>query len=83
MRKELQVYTLWFNEHRPHQALGDRTPLEVSEGRASATRTRRFELRAKRPMGQDDIVPSVRLALSVSYNERRRHLPIIELRRAA
>ena len=83
MRKDLSAYLSWFNEHRPHQALDGRTPLEVYEGRASATQVRRFEPRAKWPVGHDDTVRRVRLALSVSYYEGRRHLPIIELRRAA
>ena len=29
MRDELGCYATWFNEHRPHEALRGRTPLEV------------------------------------------------------
>jgi len=30
MRKELVRYAIWYDEHRPHMALGGRTPIEVS-----------------------------------------------------
>ena len=29
MRRELGSYAMWYNMHRPHQALGGRTPGEV------------------------------------------------------
>ena len=83
MRNDLSAYVSWFNEHRPHQSLDGRTPQEVYEDRTPASPSRRFEPRAKWPAHRDDAVPCVRLTLSVSYHEGRRHLPITELRRAA
>jgi len=32
MRQELGLYATWYNEHRPHETLGARTPLEVYQG---------------------------------------------------
>jgi len=83
MRNELSAYTSWFNEHRPHQALDGRTPLEVYRDLVPANEARRFEPRAKWPAHRDHAVCCVRLTLSVTYHEGRRHLPIIELKRAA
>ncbi len=37
----------------------------------------------RRPHYRDDAVSRVRLTLTVTYHEGRRHLPIIELKRAA
>jgi len=83
MRKELSVYSSWFNEHRPHQALDGRTPLEAYKDLVPANEARRFEPRAKWPAHRDHAVSCVRLTLSVTYHEGRRYLPIIELKQAA
>jgi transposase InsO family protein len=78
MRREIDLYATWFNNHRPHTTLGGRTPQEVCEARPA--KRRRFEPRPKWPHG-----PRRRdhLRLAVSYVEGRKHLPVIELRRAA
>lgn len=34
MQSELDVYTAWYNQHRPHRVLGGATP---EEGRAEIT----------------------------------------------
>jgi len=82
MQREVRLYSIWFNDHRPHMALAGKTPREVYEDRA--TRRRRFEPRPKwlhrlhrRGAGGDTF------GLVVDYIEGRKHLPVIELRRAA
>jgi len=82
IRRELALYANWFNEHRPHQGLGGRTPREVYDDTAPANARRRFEPRRRWPHAKprdrcDD------LALLVSRFEGRKHLPIVQLRRAA
>ena len=44
IRARLEAYAAWFNEHRPHQGLAQRTPDEVHTGRS--TRPRAVPLRA-------------------------------------
>jgi hypothetical protein len=82
MRAEVALYADWYNEHRPHMALAGKTPNDVFHGRRRPVR--RYEPRPKWPhrprrcrAGGD------RLRLVVSYVEDRRHLPVIELKRAA
>jgi putative transposase len=82
MRREIRLYATWYNTQRPHTALAGGTPQEVYEGRAA--RRRRLEPRSKWPTtprrrGMD----GDKFRLAVSYVEGRRHLPVIELRRAA
>jgi transposase InsO family protein len=82
MRREIKLYTIWYNTERPHMALAGKTPSEVYAGRA--TKKPRLEprpswpLRPRRRRADSD---SFRLALS--HVEGRHHLPVIELRRAA
>ena len=83
MRHDLSTYASWFNEHRPHQALGGSTPFEVYEGRTPANQTLRFEPRAKWPVRHDAVLSRVPLTLSVTCHRGGRHLPIIELKQAA
>ena len=78
MRADLSAYPYWFNEHRPHQSLDGRTPLEVYKDLVPASQRRSVEPRAKRLAHR-----VVRLTLAVTDHEGRRHLPIIELKRAA
>jgi transposase InsO family protein len=82
MRREVRLYTLWYNTLRTHMALAGKTPREVCTGRAR--RPRRFEPRPHWPHRHHRRSTSGdRLRLDVSYVEGRRHLPVIELRRAA
>ncbi len=91
MRRELTVYLAWFNEHRPSQALGGRTPKEVCEGLGPANAKARFEPRTTWPRRSSCAVPQAqikgrrgaKLTLVVGYLEGRKHLPIVELQRAA
>ena len=78
MRKELSVYTSWFNEHRPHQSLDGRTPLEVYKDLVPASQQGSVEPRMKRPTHRE-----AQVALSVTYYAGRPQLPIITLQRAA
>jgi len=81
--KELSAYTSWFNEHRPHQALDGCTPREIYEDVVPLSQARCFDPRPTCTRDQDGAVSCLRFTLAVTYHEGRRHLPIIELRRAA
>jgi len=90
MRAELGCYATWFNEHRPHEALRGRTPLEVYRGLTPANTAPRFEPRDRWPKKARCAAPNssmtgppgARLTMNVSRLERRAHLPIVLLRRA-
>ena len=82
MRREIRLYATWYNTHRPHMTLAGMTPHEVYAGRSAPRQ--RLEPRPNwpcGPRGRGADGDSFRLA--VSYVEGRKHLPIIELRRAA
>jgi transposase InsO family protein len=83
MRNDLSAYASWFNEHCPHQSLDGCTPREVYEDFVPLNQARRSDLRQSWPADPDDAVSCLRLTLSVTYHRGRRHLPIIELKRAA
>ena len=91
MRRELVSYATWYNEHRPHQGLGGRTPMEVSTGVKPANEAPRFEPRTGWPRRSMFANPAarvrgkcgVKLALVVGSVEGRRHLPIVALKLAA
>ena len=79
IERELDAYLLWYRQHRPHQGVGGRTPLErllMRQGDAvSDARTKRQRAPPRRPKRP--------LRLVVSYVHDRKHLPVIELKRAA
>jgi transposase InsO family protein len=85
MHAVLSAYQLWYNEHRPHEALGGRTPAEVRDALVPARDKPRLEPRTRWPLARGD--PSVRrcgrLELVVSHVGGYRELPVIELREAA
>ena len=91
LRRELALYVGWFNGHRPHNTLDARTPDKVYFGRRPACRKPRFEPRRRWPRGSPCAGPQSkvrgrcgqRLELSVRYLSQRRHLPLVELKRAA
>ncbi|MCP3980332.1 MAG: transposase [bacterium] len=91
MRRELTLYVTWFNEHRPSQALGGRTPREVHEGMRPANAIPRLEPRplwpqrsgCASPPAEINGAPGSRFTLAICFLEGRKHLPIVELRRAA
>jgi len=86
-RKEIRLFGIWYNACRPSQALAGRTPLEVfAEGqrhrkdRAVASKRAPIQRERASPHRNCDTPP---LALHVTYLEGRKHLPIVELRKAA
>jgi transposase InsO family protein len=91
MRNEVGLYITWYNEHRPSQALGGRTPAEVYQGSTPANIQLRYEPRKRWPTKSPCAQPrakikgrrGVRLELHVGYFEGRKHLPVVELRKAA
>ncbi len=90
-RKELSLYVGWYNEHRPHEHLGNRTPDEVHHDLPPAALAPRFEPRRRWPRGSPCAAPQarvhgrrgVKLALDVRRLAGRKHLPIVTLQRAA
>jgi putative transposase len=82
MRRELGLYTTWYNTLRPHMSLAGKTPQEVYDGRTEGRS--RIEPRRRWPHGSCRRgACGEKVRLNVSYVEGRRHLPVIELRRAA
>ena len=80
MREELRIKDARMARiharHRPHQSFGGRKPAEVHEGLE----------RADQRAGGESVTPLTsgkQLAMKVSYLDRRKHLPIVELRAAA
>ena len=86
---ELTKYFRWYNEIRPHQSLGGRTPNEVYLGAPSARDGPKFETRPglqnSRAVAKmaPRLVAANELTLVVVCLEGRRHLPIVSLKRAA
>jgi len=91
MRRELALYVHWYNEHRPSMALGGCTPREVRDSLRPANAKPRFEPRPRWPKRSPCASPhtavkgtrGTKLRLVVGYLEDRKHLPVVELRRAA
>ena len=90
-RRELSLFVIWYNRHRPNEALDGCTPDEVHDGLEPACLAPRFEPRERWPRGSPCAAPQtgvrgrrgVRLELDVRRLAGRRHLPIVELKRAA
>jgi transposase InsO family protein len=91
MRREIALYVTWYNRHRPSTALGGKTPFEVYGHLPPANSKPRFEPRPLWPRHSPCASPQTgvsgargtKLRLVVGYLEGRRHLPIIEVRKAA
>jgi hypothetical protein len=82
MRRELRLYTGWFNEHRPHAALDGRTPRKVHQVRKRSAPS--IEPRPRWPSRRRrHVAHGHRVRLDVGFLENRKHLPVIALRRAA
>jgi transposase InsO family protein len=91
MREEVARYTLWYNEHRPHQSRGGKTPDEVYHGLAPRNLEPRIEPRARYPAKSECAAPKVpvqgspgtSVTLVVSHVDGAKHLPIVQLKKAA
>ena len=90
-RRELSLFVTCYNHDRPSESLDGQTPDEVYDGLIPACLAPRFEPRRRWPRGSPCAAPrttirgrrGVRLELAVSYCAGRKHLPIVELQRAA
>ena len=90
-RGELVAFIDWYNEYRPHTTLGGKTPEEVYHNRYPANRKPRIEPRKRWPRGAPCAKPQTLIAgkpgqrfeMVVSFHEKRRHLPVVKLNRAA
>ena len=91
MREEANAIIAWYDTCRPHTTLGGRTPEERYCRITAACRRTRFEPRPHWPVASECASPparvrgqpGVRLRLAVDYYQRRKHLPIVTLKRVA
>jgi transposase InsO family protein len=88
MQREVTAYAFWHNQHRPHTALGGRTPAEVRDGLLAARDRPALEPRAHYPLARGQPARMARrvrgkLELVVKHVDGRAHLPIVSLRQAA
>jgi transposase InsO family protein len=91
MHAACHSYVGWFNEARPHQGIGARTPNEVYFCRRPAHRRPRLEPRARYPANAPCARPRVsvrgscgaKVKLIVSHPDGASHLPVVRLQRAA
>ena len=90
-RRELDWFSLWYNQHRPHMTLGGATPDEVYFRSKTAHRQPRIEPRKDWPRRSSCAQPRTLVAgqpgdrfnLEIKLLGRRQHLPIVTLQRAA
>jgi len=90
-RHEMSLFVEWYNEHRPHTTLAGRTPNEVYFEQRPTHRRPRIEPRPRWPRPSPCAKPQTlvagqpgdRFELEIELYKRRRHLPIVTLRRAA
>ena len=87
----LTSYMGWFNDYRPHQGLGGRTPNEVGFGRKPANKKARNEPRARWPRKSPCALPAAPqrgragrvVELVVEHHDSDKRLPVVELRSTA
>jgi len=87
-RRELTLFSDWYNHHRPHSALDGQTPTEIHNGMKPASLHFRFEPRTRWPVASSSKAsvsgePGATLRLEVSHQSGRRHLQVIALKRDA
>jgi putative transposase len=91
LRREVDLYVGWHNEHRPHEFLGGRTPDEVYYCRPPANEEPRIEPRVRWPAGSPCAgpqgvflgSPGDGVEMKVKFLGGRRHLPVVRLKRVA
>jgi transposase InsO family protein len=91
MRREIRYSIEWYNESRPHTALGGQTPNELYNGLRPANRRPRIEPRERwhrrSPCANPRTIvagkPGTRFTLFIDHYAGRSHLPIVSLQRAA
>ena len=89
--REVGCIIEWYNEHRPHDTLGGKTPNEVYFSRPPANEQPRIEPRQHWPRGSPCAKPQVSFGgepgdpviFEIDCHEGRRHLTVIGARRAA
>jgi transposase InsO family protein len=89
--RELGFFEVWFNQHRLHSALDGKTPYEMYHEILPACQRPRVEPRSRWPRSAPCSSPHARVTghcgarihPDVRYHLGRKHLPIVELRRAA
>jgi len=89
--REIGLIGDWYNEHRPHEALGGKTPDEMYFSRPAANQQPRLEPRERWPRGSPCARPQVGIEgepgdpiiLEIDCFQGRPHLPLIRARRAA
>jgi len=90
-QRELECFVDWYNRHRPHSTLNARTPNEVFLDLPPACLRPRWEPRRRWPKGSPCAEPAAPvkgrrgrcMKLKISYHAYRKHLPIVQLSRAA
>jgi transposase InsO family protein len=88
---ELTSFANWYNHSRPHSSLSGKTPHEVYHDLLPACERPRYEPRVRWPRSATCASPQAPVSghcgalirLDVRYHRDRKHLPIVELRRAA
>jgi transposase InsO family protein len=89
--RELRYVAAWCNSHRPHMTLGGRTPDEVHHLLRPMNGQPRFEPRdnwprrspCAKPVTLVKGKPGVQLACELTFQGKRRHLPVVTLKRTA
>jgi transposase InsO family protein len=90
-RREVSLFVAWYNQHRPHSSLQAATPDEIYFDCSPQSRAPRFEPRRRWPRGAPCAGPPApvrgrrgqRLTLVVTHLGGRKHLPTVELKKAA
>jgi transposase InsO family protein len=81
-RRDLRSYACWYNTVRPHSALAGKTLEDICSG--NSAKRQRLEPRPNWPHRHPRIrADGDKFSLAVSYIDGRKHLPVVDLRRAA
>ncbi|MCA9591607.1 MAG: transposase [Myxococcales bacterium] len=81
IEQHVAAYVEWYDAHRPHQALGGRTPREVCEG--ARVKVTRLEPRARYPARRGAKRIKAPLVLRTERLRGQPHLPVFHVTKAA